>query len=166
MSETSNFRKLSVDLPIKIYDDVSALAKKRNISRKAVICEMLKTQLTNQDNKEIPSHDYVDSLKANIAELTKRLTEKQVTLESTTKSLELANESTIKAQQLNAHDKQQLSIYQQTLAEATKPKSLLQRLISVVVPERLPAIEAVKPDDYLSSVISPVSAVSSDGDGG
>ena len=154
---------VTVDLPPKLWEKLDQLAKGKGTTKKSLVISWITPHLTG--SPELWSGE-VTTLKAEIETLHSQMSEKQQLLDQALNSLTMSQDATMKAQQLNAHDKQQLSIYQQALAEATKPKNLLQRLISVVVPERLPAIEVVKPDGYVSPVISPLSAVPSEGDGG
>ena len=154
---------VTVDLPPKLWEKLDQLANGKGTTKKSLVISWITPHLNG--SPELRSEE-VTTLKSEIETLHNQLSEKQQLLDQALNSLTMSQDATMKAQQLNAHDKQQLSIYQQALAEATKPKNLLQRLISVVVPERLPAIEVVKPDDYVSPVISPLSAVPSEGDGG
>ena len=154
---------VTVDLPPKLWEKLDQLANGKGTTKKSLVISWITPHLNG--SPELLSGE-VTTLKAEIETLHSQMSEKQQLLDQALNSLTMSQDATMKAQQLNAHDKQQLSIYQQALAEATKPKNLLQRLISVVVPERLPAIEVVKPDDYVSPVISPLSAVPSEGDGG
>ena len=154
---------VTVDLPPKLWEKLDQLANGKGTTKKSLVISWITPHLNG--SPELRSGE-VTILKSEIETLHNQLSEKQQLLDQAFSSLAMSQDATTKAQQLNAHDKQQLSIYQQALVEATKPKNLLQRLISVVVPERLPTIDVVKPDDYLSSVLSPLSAVPSDGDGG
>ena len=165
IKEQSNKKSIgvTVDLPPKLWGKLDQLAKGKGTTKKSLVISWITPHLNG--SPELRSGE-VTTLKAEIETLHSQMSEKQQLLDQALNSLTMSQDATMKAQQLNAHDKQQLSIYQQALAEATKPKNLLQRLISVVVPERLPAIEVVKPDDYVSPVISPLSAVPSEGDGG
>ena len=52
---------------------------------------------------------------------------------------------------LNAIDKHQLGVYQTALANATKTKPFVQRLISAFVPEQPPNIGSINSEDYSSS---------------
>ena len=165
IKEQSNKKSIgvTVDLPPKLWEKLDQLAKGKGTTKKSLVISWITPHLNG--SPELRSGE-VTTLKAEIETLHSQMSEKQQLLDRALNSLTMSQDATMKAQQLNAHDKQQLSIYQQALAEATKPKNLLQRLISVVVPERLPAIEVVKPDGYVSPVISPLSAVPSEGDGG
>ena len=165
IKEQSNKKSIgvTVDLPPKLWGKLDQLAKGKGTTKKSLVISWITPHLNG--SPELRSGE-VTTLKAEIETLHSQMSEKQQLLDQALNSLTMSQDATMKAQQLNAHDKQQLSIYQQALAEATKPKNLLQRLISVVVPERLPAIEVVKPDGYVSPVISPLSAVPSEGDGG
>jgi len=154
---------VTVDLPPKLWEKLDQLANGKGTTKKSLVISWITPHLNG--SPELRSGE-VTILKSEIETLHNQLSEKQQLLDQALSSLAMSQDATTKAQQLNAHDKQQVSIYQQALVEATKPKNLLQRLISVVVPERLSAIDVVKPDDYLSSVLSPLSAVPSDGDGG
>ena len=150
IKEQSNKKSIgvTVDLPPKLWGKLDQLAKGKGTTKKSLVISWITPHLNG--SPELRSGE-VTTLKAEIETLHSQMSEKQQLLDQALNSLTMSQDATMKAQQLNAHDKQQLSIYQQALAEATKPKNLLQRLISVVVPERLPAIEVVKPDDYLSS---------------
>ena len=165
IKEQSNKKSIgvTVDLPPKLWGKLDQLAKGKGTTKKSLVISWITPHLNG--SPELRSGE-ATTLKAEIETLHSQMSEKQQLLDQALNSLTMSQDATMKAQQLNAHDKQQLSIYQQALAEATKPKNLLQRLISVVVPERLPAIKVVKPDDYVSPVISPLSAVPSEGDGG
>ena len=149
--EPRQTHKTTIDLPIETYEKINRLANDRQTSRKAVIFEIIAEWFGNPGGDLKNQSGKIAVLESTIETLKQQLNEKQATIESTTKSLELANDGIVQAQNLNAIDKLQLGVYQTALANATKTKPFVQRLISAFVPEQPPNIGSINSEDYSSS---------------